>query len=282
VVFFKGCPLRCRWCSNPESQKGNIQILWDAAQCRFCLRCRAACPRGAIRTLGNAGDGGFEIRRDWSRCGGCGLCAASCPGQALSTAGRRYSLDEVLEECLKDRAFYEESGGGVTLSGGEALVQADFAEALLRGLGEAGIHRAIETSGAVPRESFNRMIHQAELILFDIKHHRRDRHFEGTGVYNDGILENFRSALAAPPAVLPRIPVIPGYNDSLEDAAAFAELLTAAGARDLQLLPFHQFGRKKYAMLGMDYGFEQANGLFPEDLGEYRRVLESHGLRIIG
>jgi pyruvate formate lyase activating enzyme len=190
-------------------------------------------------------------------------------------------VDEVLDRCRKDTAFYEESGGGVTLSGGEVLAQADFAGALLARLEAEGIHRAIETSGLAPGAVFNRISARTDLILFDIKHHHRARHFEGTGVYNDGIVTNFRSAVESGRAVLPRIPVIPGYNDSPEDAAAFGELLRSAGAREVQLLPFHQFGQNKYAMLGLDYTLGQTKAVRPEDLEGYKGVLEQHGLRVI-
>jgi pyruvate formate lyase activating enzyme len=230
VVFFKGCPLRCAWCSNPESQARGVR-----------------------------------------------------PGGDPSLGGKRYSLDETMELCLQDRAFYEESGGGVTLSGGEALSQAGFAEALLVRLGEEGIHRAMETSGYAPARTFDRIMARLELVLFDIKHHRPGRHLEGTGVDPGRILGNFRSALAAAaagrgPAVLPRIPVIPGYNDSPDDAAGFASLLREAGADSVQLLPFHQFGHNKYALLGMPYGLAEKKALHPEDLADFAALFDRQGV----
>jgi pyruvate formate lyase activating enzyme len=234
AVFFKGCPLRCAWCSNPESQ-------------------------------------GFGILPD-----------VRTPGDP-SLGGRLYSPEEVVEICLQDRVFYEESGGGVTLSGGEVLSQADFAETLLVRLGEAGLHRAIETSGHAPARIFARIAARVELILFDIKHHDTAWHREGTGVETGLIIENFRTALAAEaagrgPEILPRIPVIPGYNDSLRDAAAFVSLLKESGALRVQLLPFHQFGQNKYALLGMDYRLAEKKALHPEDLESYRAVFEQRGI----
>jgi pyruvate formate lyase activating enzyme len=231
VVFFKGCPLRCDWCSNPESQ---------AQEVRF---------------------------------------PAEMANYTPSLAGKYYSIDEVMEICLQDRAFYEESGGGVTLSGGEVLAQAGFAETLLIRLGEAGIHRVIESTGYAPMKTFTRIIAQTELILFDIKHYDSIRHCEGTGVPNDLVLQNFREALARGRQVLPRIPVIPGYNDSLEDAAGFAALLLCAGAQEVQLLPFHQFGQNKYALLGLDYKFAKQKALHPEDIEAYKAVFEQQGIR---
>ncbi|MDR3123901.1 MAG: glycyl-radical enzyme activating protein [Treponema sp.] len=231
VVFFKGCPLRCAWCSNPESQDPEVRPLEDP-----------------------------------------------------SLGGKCYSIEEAMEICLQDRAFYEESGGGVTLSGGEVLSQADFAEALLVRLGEAEIHRAIETSGHAPPGIFARIAAQAELILFDIKHHDDGRHREETGAAMERIQQNFRAALAAAaagrgPRILPRIPVIPGYNDSPDDAAAFASLLRATGADTVQLLPFHQFGRNKYALLGREYGLAQKKALHQEDLADFATAFARQGVK---
>jgi pyruvate formate lyase activating enzyme len=238
VVFFKGCPLRCAWCANPESQ-------------------------------------GFGVL---SESQNSGLSPVD-----PSLGGRLYSLDEVARICLQDRVFYEESGGGVTLSGGEVLSQPGFAEALLLRLGEEGTHRAIETSGHAPAQVFARIAERTDLILFDIKHHDEALHREGTGVETGYIMENFRSALAAEaagrgPELLPRIPVIPGYNDSLRDAAAFVSLLKESGAGKVQLLPFHQFGQNKYSLLGMEYPFAEKKALHPEDLESYRAVFEQHGI----
>ena len=230
VLFFKGCPLRCAWCSNPESQAPGIQ-----------------------------------------------------PAEDPALGGKLSSIDETMEICLQDRAFYEESGGGVTLSGGEALSQAGFAGALLVRLGEEGIHRAMETSGHAPARTFARIAAQLELVLFDIKHHHQGRHREGTGVGMERILGNFRAALAAAatgrgPKVLPRIPVIPGYNDSPDDAAGFASLLREAGADSVQLLPFHQFGQNKYALLGMSYGLAKKKALHPEDLAGFAALFDRQGI----
>jgi pyruvate formate lyase activating enzyme len=221
-------------------------------------------------------------------------------------AGKGYTVEEVMEVCLEDQVFYEESGGGVTLSGGEALAQGEFAETLLVRLGEAGIHRAIETSGYAAPETFARIAARTDLLFFDLKHPDPARHLAGTGVAQEPILENFRAALrASHPGsavgtctdgtcavgrnavgesarrlqVLPRIPVIPGYNDSLPDADAFTELLLSAGAREVQLLPFHQFGQNKYKLLGLDYGLAKEKALHPEDLEPYRARFEKQGIR---
>ena len=219
VVFFKGCPLLCRWCSNPES-----------------------------------------------------LDAQSGKDEHV------YTVEETLKICLEDKAFYEESGGGVTLSGGEALEQRQFGIELLEALKGEKIHSAIETSGYAAPEVFAEFIKAADMLLFDIKHYDDTSHFEGTGVHNKLILANLKNALAAGKALLIRIPVIPSYNNSAKDAAAFASLLESLGIKRVQLLPFHQFGEKKYESLGLPYAMKNIRQLHPEDLEEYRQVFVEHGI----
>jgi pyruvate formate lyase activating enzyme len=179
---------------------------------------------------------------------------------------------------MQDLAFYEESGGGVTLSGGEALSQAPFAARLLDALGERGVHRAIETSGFAPKKIFAGLISRADLIIFDIKHYNRERHREGAGADNGIILANLETALDRGAEVLPRIPVIPGYNDKPEDALGFAALLKNFNLRQVQLLPFHQFGEGKYENLQKPYAMKGLPSLRREDLGEYRGIFTSAGL----
>lgn len=224
VVFFKGCPLRCAWCANPESQLREPQLL-----------------SGEVK-------------------------------------GKLMSLSEVLEICMQDRDFYEESGGGVTLSGGEPLVQPEFAAALLGGLKAQGIHTAMETTGYAVPEVFDRVAAKADLLLFDVKHWDVDKHKQGTGVSNERIFANLRGAISAGKNVLPRIPVIPGFNNSLDDAAHFAALFQEMGAKEVQLLPFHQFGESKYELLGREYAYANLDALHEEDLSEFQQVLTNAGI----
>ncbi|MDR1353288.1 MAG: glycyl-radical enzyme activating protein, partial [Treponema sp.] len=269
VVFFKGCPLSCLWCSNPETQEAAASVLRDTAKCVRCLRCAAACPARAISG---------ELFIDRRACTACGACVRECPQKALSMNGQPYSLEETLRICLQDRPFYEESGGGVTLSGGEVLLQAQFAYKLLEALRREGIHTALETTGCAPPAVFMRLAEAAALLLFDIKHYDRELHFKGTGVYNDLILDNLRAAVAARKTLLPRLPVIPGFNDSPKDALGFSRLLNSAGLKQAQLLPFHQFGEKKYEMLGLPYPMRGVPQLHPEDLEDYRRIFIDNGI----
>ena len=225
VVFFKGCPLRCRWCSNPESQRPEAEKL----------------------NLGN------------EEC-------------------REMTVESILAYCLQDVDFYEESGGGVTLSGGEALLQGNFALSLLKALKEKEINTAVETTGFVSTDVFRQALPLLDTVLFDIKHYDDRKHREGTGVSNRIILEHFRYAAEQQANVLPRIPVIPGFNDSCEDAKGFADLLCACGIRKAQLLPFHQFGERKYELLGREYAYADTKAIHPEDLKEYREIMLRNGI----
>ncbi|MCD8138499.1 MAG: glycyl-radical enzyme activating protein [Planctomycetaceae bacterium] len=272
TVFFKGCPLSCFWCSNPESIAFGPQTLWNRDRCTGCGACARACPHGAISPGGG-------IARD--RCRKCAACARICPNGALTISGKMYSLDDVVRECLADRDFYEESGGGVTLSGGEVTSQADFALAVLERLRGENIHTALETNGCAPAGTFERVAEAADLLLFDVKHYDAAKHRDGTGVDNRQILANLAAMLAAGREVLVRIPVIPGFNDTQDDARAFARLLRDMGIARAQVLPFHQFGQNKYGALGMAYPLAGAAQLHPEDLEPYAAVLRNSGVEVL-
>ena len=234
VVFFKGCPLSCKWCSNPESQSGKIQMLKPLTK-----------------------DGKEQV---------CGTYRA---------------IDSVMTEILQDKDFYEESGGGVTLSGGEVLMQIDFVQVLLAECKKNGLHTAIETSGFAPSENLKRIISLTDLFLFDIKHYDSHKHIQGTGVSNDIIIENLHMLIKAEKNVLVRIPVIPDFNNSLNDADGFAHLFNKIGVKEIQLLPFHQFGQNKYRQLGLPYKFENYTSLHTEDLQEYKDILAKASLKVI-
>ena len=234
VVFFKGCPLSCKWCSNPESQSGKIQIL-------------------------------KPIRK----------------GGSDQICGKYMNVDSVMFEVLQDKAFYEESGGGVTLSGGEPLVQIDFVQELLSACKKECLHTAVETTGFVTPEVFKRIFDMTDLFLFDVKHYDSQKHMRGTGVENDTIIRNLHALIEAEKTVLVRIPVIPDFNNSLGDAEGFADLFNKIGVKEIQLLPFHQFGQNKYRQLGIPYEFENYTSLHAEDLQEYKRILEAASLKVI-
>ena len=272
TVFFKGCPLRCEWCSNPESQIKNVQILHDQSKCSYCLSCVAACPNGAITHEDN------KIIINEDKCVGCLTCVNSCPNRALSYEGDYQTIEEIVDICMQDIDFYEESGGGVTISGGEGMSQSDFLKKLIAELKKNSVHVAIETTGYVKKETFEELARELDLLLFDVKHYDREKHYNGTKVYNDLIVENLKWAIDNGIEVLPRIPVIPDFNDSLEDAEGLAKLLVEVGAKKVQLLPFHQFGEKKYELLNRNYKYKNKKALYPEDLEEYQKIFEDKGL----
>lgn len=230
VVFFKGCPLRCFWCSNPESQNGSPETMWD------------------------------NQKKDHT------------------TVGEYRSLDEILDEVMKDQVFYEESGGGVTLSGGEVLYQVDFAIELLKELQHRKIHTASETTGHASQEKFAEFLQYLDILYFDVKHYDSAAHKAGTAVGNELILKNLQYAVDHHANVVVRIPVIPAFNDSLEDAKHFAELFNQMKIKEIELLPFHQFGEKKYEYLDRDYRMKDIPQLHTEDLNEQKAIFEAAGI----
>ncbi|MCH3964940.1 MAG: glycyl-radical enzyme activating protein [Clostridium sp.] len=271
VVFFKGCPLRCIWCSNPESQNREIEISHNRSSCIKCLKCIHCCNKNAIYLENDT------IKIDNKKCVSCFDCINICPKNALKKEGSHLTLDYVFKEVLKDKVFYEESNGGVTLSGGEVLLQHEFASELLKLLRSENIHTAIETEGYAPNKIFSKFIDNVDLLLFDIKHYDRQKHFKATAVYNDIILENLQTALNRKKDIIIRIPVIPGINSDLENAANFCNLFRTLGVSRINLLPFHQFGQNKYEMLGRNYKLKDIPPLHEEDLMEYKKIFIRNG-----
>ena len=262
VVFFKGCPLHCKWCANPESQLAKIQILWDKKKCLHCHYCLEICPQKAISLKND------NIFIDTNKCTLCKQCINTCPQKALTSEGEIKTVQQVLDIVLQDEVFYEESDGGITLSGGEFLMQTQFAEELLIAAKEKNLHTCCETTGFCTPEKFQHIIQYIDYILFDLKHWDSQKHLEGTGIDNKLILTNMKYAISTGKKVLPRIPVIPKFNDSLEDAKRFCEV----GSNQCQLLPFHQFGENKYYLLNKKYAYENQPALHCEDLQEYLQI----------
>ena len=196
----------------------------------------------------------------------------------VTPAGRTRTIKELLETCEADRVFFEESGGGVTLSGGEAMMQHAFAIEMLRRLQEVGIHTAMESTGHVAAPVFERALEHLDYLLMDVKHHDRQEHKRWTGGYNDLPLRNLSRAVSRGIDICVRIPVIPGVNDTLQDARAFAALLRRLRVEQVQLLPFHQFGERKYALLGRPYRMAGVAALHQEDLLDYRDLMRAEGV----
>ena len=271
TLFLKGCPLSCKWCANPESQKGTRQILYNANNCLHCQTCFKACEYKAIDYLNH------PIIND--KCTLCGKCLERCPAKALSIEGEYKEVDELLEVLLQDKDFYLESGGGVTLSGGEALLQIDFVAELLQKLKDNNIHTAIETTGYVSQKHLDKVIDLIDLFLFDFKHYDSLKHQEATGVKNELIITNLLYLKEKGANILLRLPVIPNFNDSLHDAKCFSDKLNELGFDTIQLLPFHQFGENKYALLNRKYDYQNVNALHEDDLKAYQQVFIENGIK---
>ena len=253
IVFLKGCALSCRWCSNPESQKREPELAFNAGRClgvSKCGHCIVACPHGSI-TLGDDD----KLNIDRSRCAACDLpCAAACPAQGLLVYGKERTVDDVLQVVEQDMAFYARSGGGLTLSGGEPLSQGAFAVALLREARVRRIKTAVETCGMVPAETVREAAPYLNYVLYDIKHMDGAVHKAHTGLPNARILENFRILAEEFPDVpiLARTPVIPGFNDTEEAIRAIAEFIKPYGRVSYEMLAYHRLGTQKYHFLGRE------------------------------
>jgi pyruvate formate lyase activating enzyme len=276
TVFLKGCPLQCKWCDNPESQLKEPHLVYWQERCISCNACLAACPRGAI-VVASGGDRLIDVER----CDLCGCCVEACYSGALEQVGRLITVDELFSIIEEDRPFYEESGGGVTLSGGEPLAQPAFTQALLRRCQEEYIHTAIETCGHAPPKTFEAILPHVDLILYDLKELDPDRHQQFTGVSPELILGNLRALADCGPPIIVRRPVIPGYNDAPGDSHALGRFLEELDMnQEVHLLPYHRLGRAKYRRLGRDYPLAGQPSLDEEQVTPLKDILESYGLQV--
>ena len=276
VVFLKGCPLRCAWCANPESQRRAPQLEWKESACVGCGACLLAAPDADA--IERAGKRHLDVRSLRGDSDQAQQAVRACPSRALTCTGEVKTVDEVLRVCLQDQPFYEDSGGGVTLSGGEALMWPDFCEELLRRLHEDGSVTCILSDAHFSLKVFQRIAALLDHMLIDLKHVDPKKLDEHTGGKASLMLDNLRWALANHPDVLPRTPVIPGFNDSLDEAHAMTQWLREAGASRVQLLPFHNYGESKYTLLDMPYTLRGVGNLHPEDLEDYRQVYADEGI----
>lgn len=250
TVFLKGCPLRCFWCHNPESQRREPELFFNAGKCVLCGACVSACPQGANRVENG------QLRVDRAVCTACGKCVVSCPTDARSIMGRSMTVDEIMEVVLRDKSYYRNSGGGVTVCGGDAVAQPGFALSILRRCREEGIHTNLDTCGYTDWEIFEPLVACADLVYLDIKCIDPQLHRRGTGVDNGRILENaVKTARLRPTHV--RVPVIPGFNDSEQEISRIAWFAkNEMGCRNVDLLKFNRLAGSKYAYLGRTYEVE--------------------------
>ncbi len=272
-IFFKGCPLRCEWCSNPESQNPRPEFEFVEGSCIGCGTCVSVCPTGARKDPKNY---------DKDNCISCYKCANMCPTDALRIVGKEKTVDELVEEVLREQVFYASSGGGVTLSGGEVLMQADFAAELIDKLHEAHVHVALETSGFATWENASKVLLRADLVLYDLKHMDEARHMKYTGVSNKPILDNARKlATVSSEKIVYRIPLIGNVNATMENIRAIGEFANKTHVNRVDLLPYHTFGASKYEKLGRIYGCADYYTPSEEDLKDYQETLVGMGIHAV-
>lgn len=274
TVFLKGCPLSCWWCHNPEGLHSRINLMLYPERCIQCEECIHACPHGAISREGDA------IRTSPVLCRACGACVDYCAAEARSLAGRRMTTTEVAREIEKDRVFYDESGGGVTFSGGEPFSQPRFLEAMLDGCRARSIHTAVDTCGHAEPDLVLRLAEKVDLFLFDLKLIDPAAHKKYTGISNELILSNLAALANLGKPITVRFPVIPGINDGTDDIHRMIEFLSHLGLAHLDLLPYHPMAREKYQRLGMPFRLEELKAPTAERLWEIAHEFEQMGFAV--
>lgn len=274
LIFFKGCPLHCAWCSNPESQQRHRQIMFFENLCVRCGACADACPKKAVVIKKN------KRIYDSDACTVCGDCENVCPHNAIKLAGETMHLDEVVTIAEKDFLFYLNSGGGVTLGGGEPTLQADFVIQLLKRLKGLGIHTAMETCGYADWPVFEKMNPNLDLMLYDFKHIDSDIHVRHTGRSNARIIQNLKKLLKTELPVIIRIPVIPGFNDDEKTMQAMASFLSRQNGGNIErvdLLPYHKLGVGKYAAMGCEYTLKDRETPKDDVMADFKKLFIKQG-----
>ena len=247
-VFLKGCQLRCPWCSNPESFSAKPQLAYFRSQCKLCGACERACEARAV-TLGTQ-----QVNIDRAKCSACGRCVVECPNGAMKIIGKIVNCEDVMEEALRDRLFYEESGGGITLTGGEPTLQAAFSEAILMAAHRQGLHTAVETNGSSVTTSIERLARHTDLFLFDLKIIDKAKSRAYNCADSALVLQNLECIKSFGCRIVIRFPFVPGYTNDSDNIARILEISAKLGpGTQVQVLPFHQYGKHKYDAMGYDY-----------------------------
>ena len=274
TVFFKGCPLKCKWCHNPESQSFKKQMLYDKDKCTLCGKCVEVCPQKAITIENNV------LITDMNKCNFCGECVIYCIAGARQIAGKEYSVDEVFNEVMKDRVFYKHSKGGVTVSGGEPLMQVDFVEELLKKLKAENIHTAVDTCGAVNFENLKRVAPYTDVFLYDLKLLDDEKHKYFTGVSNQLILDNLKKLSQIHSNINLRMPIIEGVNAEEEYIEKVLETIENLNIKKVNLLPYHDIAKHKYKKLNMDYEYEKMKKPTDEKMKHFKEMFESKNYKV--
>lgn len=281
TIYLKGCPLRCPWCHNPETARRSQEVYYYASRCTGCGRCVKACRSGALE-IAKADDGRSIVTSDPSKCASCMRCVAACPSGAREAVGAALSMDSIVSELLADEIFFKSSGGGVTISGGEPLLYADFIVELARRLkSEANIHIAIETSGFARWDALEKLLPYVDLFIVDIKTMSAEKYRNVIGGSLPTVLSNIDGLIASGATVRIHLPIVPGFNDSDADTTAYVDHLGARADKlaGVDVLPFHSFGAGKYAQLSREYAFKGVEDLGHGKLLPLVKALEESGLR---
>lgn len=274
TVFFKGCPLACPWCHNPESQCYEKEILVNPDLCTLCGRCQAVCPSGAIEIIkGN-------LTYNQEKCNGCGSCEEHCLRSARQVTGKEYTLESLMQEIEKDRPFYEQSGGGVTFSGGEVMMQIDFVEKLAQRCRDRGISVVIDTCGYVPQKYFERILNYVDLFLYDIKLMNDELHQQFMGKGNKLILDNLKFLSEEGAKINLRIPLIGGVNTDDGHIRGILEMIKDVSIQSINLLPYHDVAKDKYRKLNK--GYDEKKFYIPSDerLTEIKDVFQKLNYKV--
>ena len=277
TIFLKGCPLHCEWCSNPESMRLFPEIITRDIKCIRCGKCIVACLQKAITIVENT-----RIIH-WEKCNYCMKCAEVCPSGAIEAVGRYMSVAEVLDVVGRDASYYRRTSGGMTLSGGEPLVQWQFALKLLQEAKKRGFHTTLDTSGYADWEVLDKLLNYTDLVLYDVKHLDSARHQEATAVPNERILDNLRKTVGkAATRIWVRYPVIPQFNDTDKDMEWLCRFVLAEvpSVEKISLLPYHKFAETKYSAIGRKYPYKGIPLLTEERIEDFKRIAESHGLMV--
>jgi len=273
TVFLKGCPLSCWWCHNPESQSFRPEVMYAADRCAACGDCVKACDEGALTWNGGP-------LRDHDKCSHCGKCVNACVTDARRLAGEWMTVDDVVRRVYRDVVFFEQSGGGVTFSGGEPLSQPDFLFAALGACRAQGIHTAVDTSGFARPETLAHIAERTDLFLFDLKLVDSDRHKQCTGVSNGLILENLAMLTRMKKEVVVRIPIVPSVNDDEANIRHSIDLLSRTGVHSVDLLPYHETGTDKYRRLGANAPMQNVTPPSPDKMNDLSDRFCRHGFTV--